>query len=131
MRRGDFTGRTAAHTAARTCVDGSTGARTTRSALRGRLDNLLAARRSLAVAGSGLVRAEPAVRWGGRARLCHSPHDGGHGGAARACLDGIIGAHTTRSAALGQQNNSLAARRSLDVAGLGSDRAEPAMIRGE
>ena len=34
MRRGDFTGRTAAHTAARTCVDGSTGARTTRSALR-------------------------------------------------------------------------------------------------
>ena len=58
MRRGDFTGRTAAHTAARTCVDGSTGARTTRSALRGRLDNLLAARRSLGVAGFRLWESQ-------------------------------------------------------------------------
>ena len=64
MRRGDFTGRTAAHTAARTCVDGSTGARTTRSALRGRLDNLLAARRPLGVAGFGSGRAKPAMQRG-------------------------------------------------------------------
>ena len=58
MRRGDFTGRTAAHTAARTCVDGSTGARTTRSASLGRLDDLLAARRSLGVAGCRLWESQ-------------------------------------------------------------------------
>ena len=46
-RRGDVTRRTAAHTAARTCVDGTTGARTTRSAALGRRDDSLAARRSL------------------------------------------------------------------------------------
>ena len=41
MRRGDFTGRTAAHTVARTCVDGSTGARTTSgSHVRRRYDRL-------------------------------------------------------------------------------------------
>ena len=64
MRRGDFTGRTAAHTSARTCVDGSTGARTTRLALPGRLDDLLAARRSLGVAGFGSGRAKPVMRRG-------------------------------------------------------------------
>ena len=59
---------------ARRCgQDGARGARrhdrraSTRSAARSRND-VLAARRSLAVAGFGLVRAEPAVRWGGRAR---------------------------------------------------------------
>ena len=61
MRRGDVTRRTAAHTAARTCVDGKTGARTTRSAALGRLDDSLAARCSIGVAGVGSVRAEPAM----------------------------------------------------------------------
>ena len=46
------------------------------------------------------------------------------------CVDGTIGARTTRSAALGRHDDSLAARRSLGVAGVGSDRAEPAMRRG-
>ena len=64
MRRGDVTRRTAARTAARTCVDGTTGARTTRSAALGRRDDSLAARRSLGVAGVGSERAEPAMRRG-------------------------------------------------------------------
>ena len=63
-RRGDVTRPTAAHAAARTCVDGTTGARTTRSAALGRRDDSLAARRSLGVAGVGSDRAEPAVRRG-------------------------------------------------------------------
>ena len=50
---------------------------------------------------------------------------------ARTCVDGTIGARTTRSAALGRLDDSLAARRSLGVAGVGSERAEPAMRRGE
>ena len=62
MRRGDVTRRTAARTAARTCVDGTTGARTTRSATLGRRIDSLAARRSLGVAGVGSERAEPAMR---------------------------------------------------------------------
>ena len=56
------------------------------------------------------------------------------GGAARtayAAPDNTVGLRSTRSAALGQQNDSLAAQRSLDVAGVGSDRAEPAMLREE
>ena len=48
-------------------------------------------------------------------------HDGAHD-TARACVDGTIGARTTRSAALGRHDDSLAARRSLGVAGVGSDR---------
>ena len=51
--------------------------------------------------------------------------------AARTCVGGTIGARTTRSAALGRHDDSLAARRSLGVAGVGSERAEPAMRRGE
>ena len=47
----------------------------------------------------------------------------------RVCVDGAIGARTTRSSALGRHDDSLAARRSLGVAGVGSDRAEPAMQR--
>ena len=43
--RGDVTRRTAAHTATRTCVGGTIGARTTRSAAIGRPDDSLAARR--------------------------------------------------------------------------------------
>ena len=50
---------------------------------------------------------------------------------ARVCLDGTIGARTTRSAALGRHDDSLAALRSLGVARVGSDSAEPAMRRGE
>ena len=50
---------------------------------------------------------------------------------ARACVDGAIDARTTKSAARGRHGDSLAARRSLDVAGVGSDRAEPAMRRRE
>ena len=64
MRRGDVTRRTAAHTAARTCVDGTTGARTTRSAALGRRDESLAAWRSPGVAGVGSEKAEPAMRQG-------------------------------------------------------------------
>ena len=64
MRRGDVTRRTAARTAARTCVDGTTSARKTRSAALGRRDDSLAARRSLGVAGVGSERAEPAMRRG-------------------------------------------------------------------
>ena len=52
-------------------------------------------------------------------------------GASCACVDGAIGARTTRSAALGRHDDSLAARRSLGVTGAGSDRAVPAMRRGE
>ena len=50
---------------------------------------------------------------------------------ARACVDGTIGARTTRSVAPGRHDDSLAAWRSLGVAGVGSDRAEPAVRRGE
>ena len=83
MRRGDVTRRTAAHPAARTCVGGATSARTTRPAALGRLDNSLAARRSIGVAGVGSERAEPAVRRGEQdeARGCHSMHGDALGGA--------------------------------------------------
>ena len=64
MRRGDVTRRTAARTAARTCVDGTIGARMTRSVALGRQDDSLAARRSLSVASIGSDRAEPAMRLG-------------------------------------------------------------------
>ena len=50
---------------------------------------------------------------------------------AWACVDGAIGARKTKSAALGRHDDSLAARRSLVVAGVGSDKTEPAMQRGE
>ena len=64
MRRGDVTRRTAAHTAARTGADGTAGARTTRPATLGRLDDSLAARCSLGVAGFGSGRAKPAMQRG-------------------------------------------------------------------
>ena len=64
MRRGDVTRRTAAHTAARMCVDGTTGTRTTTSAALGRRDDSLAARCALGVAGVGSEKAEPAMRRG-------------------------------------------------------------------
>ena len=58
MRHGDVTRRTAAHTAARTCGDSTTDARTTTSAALGRRDDSLEARRSRGVAGAGSERAE-------------------------------------------------------------------------
>ena len=81
IRRGDVTRRTAAHMVARTSVDGTTGARTTRSAARGRRGGLFAARRSLGVAGVGSERAEPAMRRGEQdfvvtAGNCLSPRGG-------------------------------------------------------
>ena len=60
MRRGDVIRRTATHAAARTCVGGTTGAFTTRSAALGRLDDTLAARRSLGVAGCRLWESQAA-----------------------------------------------------------------------
>ena len=68
-------------------------------------------------------------RGGQEARCCHSTHGGAHD-TARAFVDGTIGARTTKPAALGRDDHSLAARRSLGIAGVGSDRAEPAMRRG-
>ena len=64
MRRGDVTRSTAAYTAARTCVGGTTGSHTTRSAALGRRDDSLAARRSIGYASVGSERAEPAMRRG-------------------------------------------------------------------
>ena len=49
---------------------------------------------------------------------------------AHACVDKTTGARTTTSAALGQHDDSLAARRSLGIVGVGSDRAEPAVQQG-
>ena len=191
--RGGVIRRTAAHTAARTCVGGTTGARTTRLAALGRHDDSLAARRSLSVAGVGSDRADcfqtgdatqrgtrntahttrrarvstarsanarrrrrrsigttTRSRLGARSaspasaltepnRRCDEEskrrgdvtrHTTAHTTAC-ACVDGTIGARTTRSAALGLYDDSLAARRSLGVAGAGSDRAEPGMRRGK
>ena len=56
-------------------------------------------------------------------------HGGAHGGAhVRRRYDRC--AHV-EAAALGRLDDSLAARRSLGVAGFGSGRAKPAMLRGE
>ena len=50
----------------------------------------------------------------------------------RARASAVRPAHARRgSAALGRLDDPLAARRSLGVAGVGSERAEPAMRRGE
>ena len=88
MRRGDVTRRTAAHTAARTGADGTAGARTTRPATLGRLDDSLAARCSLGVAGCRL--------WESQAAGCEEE---------------------SRMRTLGRLDDSLAARCSLGVAG--------------
>jgi hypothetical protein len=52
-------------------------------------------------------------------------------GTARARVDERIDTRTTRLAALDRHDDSFAARRSLGIAGAGSDRAELAMRRGE
>ena len=122
-----------AHDTASTCarVDGASGAPTKRSAALGRLDDSLAARRSIGVAGVGSERAGPAVRRGEQdeARGCHRRTAAR--AVARTCVGGTTCARTTRSAALGRRDDSLAPRRSIGVAGVGSERAEPAMRRGE
>ena len=111
MRRGDVTRRTAAHTAACKCVNCTTGARTTRSAALGRLDDSLAARRSISigVAGVGPESAEPAVRRGEQdeARGCHSMHGGAHGGAWGDCKDDpmVAGQYISRSTVAGCIND--------------------------
>ena len=74
MRRGDVTRRTAAHKAARTCVGGTSGARTTRSTVLGRRDDSLEARRPFGVAGVGSGRAEPAMRRGEQQQPASSNH---------------------------------------------------------
>ena len=51
--------------------------------------------------------------------------------AARTGVGGTIDARATRSVALGRHDDSLAARRSLGVAGGVSERAKPVMRRGE
>ena len=112
----------------------TTGARTTKSAALGRISTSLAARRSLGitgvgsalggadvgsalgVAGVGSARAEPAMLHHLTHRR-HSTHGGAH---RRARASHTTGARTTRSAALGRLDTSLAARRSLGVADVGS-----------
>ena len=166
------------HESACACVDGATGARTTKSAALGRHDDSLAARRSLGGRRCvGSDRAEPAMQrkrssdvtrhttHTTRECVCVSrrrdrrTHDevGGARSARRlargsalarraspvsaltepsrrcnargavmsldarrtrhesacACVDGATGARTTKSAALGRHDDSLAARRSL------------------
>ena len=71
---------------------------------------------------------EPSRRCDEESRMRRGDDHSTHGGrtAARTCVDGTTRARTTRSAALGRRDDSLAARRSLGVAGVGSERAEPA-----
>ena len=112
----------------------TTGARTTKSAALGRISTSLTARRSLGitgvgsalggadvgsalgVAGVGSARAEPAMLHHLTHRR-HSTHGGAH---RRARASHTTGARTTRSAALGRLDTSLAARRSLGVTDVGS-----------
>ena len=71
--------------------------------------------------GSALARRSPASALTEPSRRCNEEARGAvmsldtrrtrHG--VRACVDGAIGARTTRSAALGRHDDSLAARRSL------------------
>ena len=64
---------------------------------------------------------EPSRRCNARSAGCHSTHDAHHESAC-ACVDGATGARTTKPAALGRHDDSLAARRCLaGVAGVGSD----------
>jgi cation transport regulator ChaB len=129
-RRGDVTRRTAAHTAARTCVDGAIGARTAKSATLGRPTTWSPLGARSASPGSALIEPSRRCDEESRRRDDATRRTAAHT-AARTCVDGTTGTHTTRPATLGQRDDSLAARLSLGVAGVGSDRAEPAMRRGE
>ena len=118
MRRGDVTRRTAAHTAARTGVDGTTGARSTKSAALGRLDDSPAARRSIGVAGVGSERTELAVRRGEQdeTRGCHR-RTAAHA-AASTCsvgtraqmIEGSIGLRLLRDSACSETQSDLETR---------------------
>ena len=113
--RGDVGGIRRGHET-RAFSDDETGARTTRSAALGRSNDVLAARRSLAVA----VSAQESRRGGWQSsRTAAGRGDVGgirRGHETRAFSDDETGARTTRSAALGRSNDVLAARRSLAVA---------------
>ena len=116
------------HESACACVDGAIGARTTRSAALGRHDDSLAARRSLG--GLAGVGSKSRRRCNARGAVMSLDTRRTRHESTWACVDGAIGARTTKSAALGRHDDSLAARRSLGgLAGVGSDRAEPAMRR--
>ena len=114
-RRGDVTRHTA-HTTRRVRVRVSTArsahARRGRRRSVGTTTRSRLGARSAGVAGVGSDRAEPAMqrkRRGGVTR--HTAHTTRRVRCAR--VDGAIGARTTRSAALGRHDDSLAARRSL------------------
>ena len=113
--RGDVGGIRRGHET-RAFSDDETGARTTRSAALGRSNDVLAARRSLAV----VVSAQESRRGGWQSsRTAAGRGDVGgirRGHETRAFSDDETGARTTRSAALGRSNDVLAARRSLAVA---------------
>ena len=112
--RGDAGGIPRGHET-RAFSDDETGARTTRSATLGRSNDVLAARRSLAV----VVSARGSRRGGWRSsRTAAGRVDAGgipRGHKTRAFSDDETGARTTRSATLGRSNDVLAARRSLAV----------------
>ena len=97
---------------ARACVDGAIGARTTsRRRSVGTTTRSRLGARSAGVAGVGSDRAEPAMQRKRDAVMSLDTRRTRHG--ACTCVDGAIGARTTRSAALGRHDDSLAARRSL------------------
>ena len=129
MRRGDVTRRTAAHTAARTCVDGTIGARTTRSAALGRHGDSLAARRSLGVAGVGSDRAEPAMQRKRRGDVTRHTAHTTRRVRVRVSTARSAQARRGRRRSVGTTTRSRLGARSAGVAGVGSDRAEPAMQR--
>ena len=113
-RRGDVTRHTA-HTTRRVRVRVSTArsahARRGRRRSVGTTTRSRLGARSAGVAGVGSDRAEPAMQRKRRGDVTrHTAHT-----TRRACarVDGAIGARTTRSAALGRHDDSLAARRSL------------------
>ena len=115
-------------TTARPCVDATTSARTTRLAALSRRDESLAARRSLCVGGVGSDGAEPAMRRDEHEVSDNSTHGGARPRRARASRSDQR-THDV-SAALGRRYDSLAARRSLCVASVGSSRAEPVLRQG-
>ena len=100
-RRGDVTRRTAAHTAARTCVDGAIGARTAKSATLGRPTTWspLGARSASPV--SALIEPSRRCDEESRRRDDATRRTAAHT-AARTCVDGTTGTHTTRPAKLGR-----------------------------
>ena len=117
-------------TTACTCVDGTIGARTTRSAALGRHDDSLAARRSLGgLAGVGSDRAEPAMQRRRGAVMSLDTRRTRHGVRVRVSTARSAHARRGRRRSVGTTTRSRLGARSAGVAGVGSDRAEPAMQR--